>query len=387
MSPEALVEQLAEQHDAHLRWLRSRIHDRLAADEVEDVLQGAYARALTNLSAPRVGKPQFERPEQATAWLRTIALNIARDLVRERRGRSGAGRLPRPAPVGLDDFACAGLVADVDVEGEVLGAAQRESHRRAVFEAISRLDARHRQILQLRYGRDLPPATIMVLVGLDRRQWDGRHTRALKAFRRELARVTVTRECRQTRSLLKVSPAALLRDAGGAAGDHITSCLACAAFANAARFALSSLPLPLAIEAWRLDAVEVLARPTTDRLPAGGRGAVEPQSWVEAAAASPSPVVALSTAGGALATVAAVVLAGSAMGGWSQAGPEPPRAEASRAARATPAAGTRLAVHLTPRQTLERAARESGRRRARSVRRAEPRGRSSPWRPPGTDPR
>ena len=368
MSATALVEALAEHHDAHLRWLRGRTQGRLASDEAEDVLQAAYARAMGALSAAEAERPRFDGEDQATAWLRTIALNLAHDVVRHRRGRSGPGRVPRPPHVGLNDAACARLVADVDVEGEALDAAERESERRAVVEAVARLDDRHRQVLQLRYGRDLPPAAIMVLVGLDRRQWEGRHTRALKAFGRALARVSLTSDCRHTRTLLKASPASVLERGSRDAADHIASCLACSAFAEAARFAMSALPLPLVIEAWRLDAAEVLASPSPPPPPAGARTAVEPAAGGDAAAVGHAATSALAAAAGTVATVGAMFLAGLAGSGPSEETRQGARAGSSRP---TPQSGTRLAAHLTPRQALERAARENGRRRAESSRHGE----------------
>lgn len=364
MSPAAIVEELAEHHEAHLRWLRARLDGSLAADEVEDVLQSAYVRALAALSAPAPQRPQFARPAHAAGWLRTIALNQARDLLRERRGRPGGGRGSRPAHVGLDDSACTRLAADVDVEGEVLGALQRESHRSLVFEAITRLDARHRQILQLRYGRDLAPAAVMVLLGLDRRQWEGRHTRALKAFGRSLSRLQVSRECRQTRRLLRASPSALLASRDHAARDHVAACLACSAFSSVARFALASLPLPMAIEAWRLDAAEILAPPSPDRAPPSPAPApAGPAAVAESGSVGLAGANAWAGAAAVLAVAASMVLAG--LAGESSPGSTREEAPTSQPSSGLGAGqGARLADHSTGRQALERAAREAGRRHA-----------------------
>ena len=371
MSPQALVEQLAQKHDSHLRWLRARLAGRLAPDEFEDVLQAAYARALTSLSAPAGRRPHFAEPEQAVAWLRTVALNLAHDVARERHGRPGAGRASRPTPVALDEVAAGRLAADVDVEDEVLGVVEREAYRPLVLEAIAGLDPRHRQILQLRYGQDLGPAAVMVLVGLDRRQWDGRHTRALKAFGRALSRLQVSRECGRTRLLLRKTPGSLLRPEGEV-GEHIASCVSCAAFSTAARFAIVALPLPLAIEAWRLDALEVLSRPSASSRPVSEGPTTRPVDPATAAAGSaPSTTSGVATAG-ALAAAAALAVAGA----LAIAGPPadehrravPERAEPEVAAPREPAVdtsttGTRLAVHHTSRQALERSAREMARRR------------------------
>lgn len=374
MSSRALVVQLAEKHDAHLRWLRARLGGRLADDEFEDILQAAYARALTSLSAPPDKRPHFAEPEQAVAWLRTVALNVAHDVARERHGRPGPGRAPRPAPIALDELAAGQLVADVDVEDQVLAAVEREDHRPLVLEAIAGLDPRHRQILQLRYGRDLGPAAVMVLVGLDRRQWDGRHTRALKAFGRALARLQVSRDCGRTRSLLRRAPASLLKPEGEA-GDHIASCVSCAAFLTAARFAMVALPLPLAIEPWRLDALDVLSRPSSSARAAPDGATTVAVDAATTAGGAATPITGLAAtaaalaAAGALAVAGALALVGLAADGYGRGLPEraEPQATTQTPDVDTTKTGTRLAVHHTSRQALERSAREMARRRGEAA--------------------
>lgn len=375
MSSRTLVEQLAGQHDAHLRWLRIRLQGRLASDEIEDVLQAAYARALTALSGPDTQRPVFSGAVQEVAWLRRIALNHAYDVLRERHGRTGEERTPRPAPGSVDDGACAQLIADVDVESEVVEAVQRDAQRPLVLAAIARLDDRHRQILQLRYGQGLPPAAVMVLVGLDRRQWEGRHTRALKAFGRALARLPISGECRRTRTLLRTAPAALLERADGVADDHVASCLSCAAFSSAARFAMAGLPLPLAIEPWRLDAADVFSAPSPN--PACARAPAEAITSGTGALGSIGSLCAVLAASGALA------LAALANGSPPGASPEQTAPAASRpAAIAGDGRGARLAAHLTPRQALERRAREMARRRATARPRRSAGGSATDPRPP-----
>ena len=368
MSSHALVEQLAGQHDAHLRWLRARLRGRLAADEIEDVLQTAYARALTALSGPAARRPDFARAGQATAWLRRIALNHAYDVLRERHGRPGGDRTVRSAPASVDEIGARGLDVDVDVdvETEAVEAVQRDAHLPLIRAAIAQLDPRHRQILQLRYGQDLPAAAVMVLVGLDRRQWEGRHTRALKACGRALARLHVSGECRRTRMLLRTAPAALLEGAAGVAGDHVASCLPCAAFSSAARFAMAGLPLPVAIEAWRLDAVEVLYRPSAN--PAPPSASADPVAAVAATSASSGSIIVV------LAALGALAFAGSIAGGETRHSPQKAASAASGAAAMVGGReGARLASHLTPRQALGRRAREMARERAAAGRRRSPR--------------
>lgn len=239
-----LIQQLAAEHAEHLRWLRARMRGRLPADDAEDVLQAAYANALRSLRGSNASRPpQFATPDKATAWFRTIAGNLAIDDERRQRGRSGQRRdpeRPRPAPGTELPLVDAG----VDVEGDVLNAIERESHQPIIVRAIAALAPEHRQILQLRYGRDLEPAAIMLLENITRRQWDGRHDRALKAFARALARVQVNSECRRTRRLLRRSPAALLRPAAAApTRAHVETCLACGAFARSTHVRLARSPL------------------------------------------------------------------------------------------------------------------------------------------------
>ena len=91
VSAHGRLQSLAADHAGHLRWLRARLSGQLADDEIEDVLQCAYARALTALSAPASRRPHFATPTQAASWLRRIALNHAHDVARASRGRVRAG--------------------------------------------------------------------------------------------------------------------------------------------------------------------------------------------------------------------------------------------------------------------------------------------------------
>nr|MBA2644266.1 sigma-70 family RNA polymerase sigma factor [Solirubrobacterales bacterium] len=250
MTPENLLRQLAERHEQHLRWLRWRLGPGASPDDVEDILQGAYARALTALRRAD-DAPAFADAGRAQAWLRTIALNLALDIERQRRGRPRDGRERRLAQSSLDADGLRALPdTRVHIEDDVLESLERDARRPLIAGAIGSLDPTHRQILQLRYGRDLEPAAIMVLEGLNRRQWEGRHTRAVKALGRALARLHVSSECGQTRRLLRRSPTDLLGRGRTPASDHVASCVACGAFARSAQYALATLPLPMAIAAW-----------------------------------------------------------------------------------------------------------------------------------------
>lgn len=362
MTPEDLVRQLAEHHEQHLCWLRRRVRSTVAREDVEDVLQGAYGRALSALRDPE-GALAFDDLERAEAWLRTIALNLALDLGRQRRGRLREGRERRLDPVSLEADGFPPLAdAGVHLEDDVLESLERDARRRVIADAIAALDPKHRQILQLRYGRDLDPAAIMVLEGLNRRQWEGRHTRAVKALGRALARLQVSAECGRTRRLLRRRPGALLGPAHTPATDHVASCVACGAFARSAQFSLATLPLPMAIAAWRYDAAERLLRPrSADAADARGGDPAAPLS--DLARAAGVKLVAVATAG-------AVGLSALVAGERMDAGAADAGADTSTPVRATRDAGLNLAAHETPAQALARSAREMARRRAQARRTA-----------------
>lgn len=363
-----LIEQLARDHHEHLTWLQRRLAGRLAPDEIEDILQAAYAKALIALADSGETAPTFESDDHARAWLRTIAANLATDVDRQRHGRRPSERAARPRHVPLDAPGGPLALHDVlvDVEDDVLAAVERERLQPSVSRAIDALKPEHQQILKLRYGDDLEPPAIMLLEGINRRQWEGRHTRALKAFARALAKLHVSAECGQTRRLLRRDPATLLRPGTGRERDHVDSCVACAAFARSAQLTLATMPLPLPIEAWRY---EILDYFDAGRAPGSRtRQAVRQSTSGSSRAGTVAGKLAV------LAGSAALVIAGlAAVDGLPRMGDHSPRAaEQERSADLGSANddATGWATHDTPRRALERSAREMARRRARAARSA-----------------
>jgi RNA polymerase sigma factor (sigma-70 family) len=354
-----LIERLAADHQEHLVWLRRRMRGRLAPDEAEDMLQAAYAKALRALQASRVdGGLDFGSVEEAGAWLRTIAVNLAIDDDRRRHGRVGPARPDTMRPRLVAEHERLAVDAGVDVEDHVVGVVAREADQRLVARALTTLAPEHRQILQLRYGWSLEPGAIMLLERISRRQWDGRHTRAVKALVRALARLHLTAECRQTRGLLRRSPAALLQRGGdgSAARAHVDACLACGAFARCTQAALAVAPLPLPIEEWRFEILEYFGRPVRPpSAPADGGGHA-----VGASGTSGASAVA------ALALVAASLAAAGGLIGLERAG----RSSSDGSSNVDPGAdvrrggSTRWADHATGRQALERSLRGLSVRRA-----------------------
>lgn len=373
MTPEDLVRQLAEHHGQHIRWLRRRLGSAVAIEDVEDVLQGAYGRALTALRGAE-GAPSFDDPRRADAWLRTIAFNLALDLTRHRRGRLCEDSEQRLTPASIDaDDGLSLADARVHLEDDVLESLERDARRQLIADAIGALDVKHRQILQLRYGRDLDPAAIMVLEGLSRRQWEGRHTRAVKAFGRALGRLQVSSECGRTRRMLRRNPRDLLGHGRAPRTDHLATCVACGAFARSAQFAMATLPLPLAIAAWRYEAADRLVRPRPTNSCSSGGG--DPGSqWAELARAAGVKLAAAATASavGMFAVVAGV---------GTDAGAANADAEPRASLRPALDSKMALAAHETPAQALERSARDMARHRARARRAG-----TSSGTPPGARP-
>lgn len=88
------LDRLAADHDAHLRWLAGRFPASLTAEDREDVLQEAYARALQAFAS--ASPPSFSGADARRAWLRRLAGNAAVDALRARHGRRRTTAAPEP---------------------------------------------------------------------------------------------------------------------------------------------------------------------------------------------------------------------------------------------------------------------------------------------------
>ncbi|HZB49599.1 MAG TPA: sigma-70 family RNA polymerase sigma factor [Mycobacteriales bacterium] len=112
----------------------------LTADlaEAQDAVQEAFTRALAR---PRA----FERLDNPEAWLRVVALNVARRRLRRRAHLDRLLRRPAPGPVTPD-----GLSAD----------------HVALVAALRRLPAPQRESVALHHLADLPVAEVAELTGV-----------------------------------------------------------------------------------------------------------------------------------------------------------------------------------------------------------------------------
>ncbi|WP_435770797.1 sigma-70 family RNA polymerase sigma factor [Nocardioides sp. SYSU DS0651] len=107
--------------------------------EAEEVVAEAFARAVASRRA-------FERLERPEAWLRTVAVNVAR--TRRRRAAMADRLLRRTTP--------AGPRRDVDLSEQ----------RLLVVAALRALPASQREALALHYLADLPVAEVAETLGV-----------------------------------------------------------------------------------------------------------------------------------------------------------------------------------------------------------------------------
>jgi len=138
--------------------LRAYFACRARADEADDLLQECFLRAMRSWNG-------FAGRGRCEGWLWRIAVRTAADAFR-RRG-------PRPAalPDGFDPPAADGAGRDASTEAE------------AVWAAVERRDADHREVMALRFAADLSYAAIADALGVPVGTVRSRLHRAIAAVR------------------------------------------------------------------------------------------------------------------------------------------------------------------------------------------------------------
>lgn len=139
------------------------------AQSAEEVLSETFARAIERLDGYE------DRGGSIWSWLVTIARNRAQDLHRARerdgRGRASFESLLAPLLDGHEE------VRDAALDGERL--------RGAVTKVLSRLNARYRRALELRFFEERERTECAALMGVKLGTFDVLLLRALRAFRAE----------------------------------------------------------------------------------------------------------------------------------------------------------------------------------------------------------
>jgi RNA polymerase sigma-70 factor (ECF subfamily) len=135
---------LVERHYAALRATLIR-YGGARPDEVEDLLQETFLRALTAMG-------RFENRGHLRAWLFRIALNLTRDA--RKRERRVFTAFDAATLADVPDFAA-------DPERTVLGRLDGET----LQAALARLPESHREVLVLRFYADLPVEEVARIMG------------------------------------------------------------------------------------------------------------------------------------------------------------------------------------------------------------------------------
>jgi RNA polymerase sigma factor (sigma-70 family) len=324
---------LAAENDQHLRFLQFKFGASLSDEDLADILQEAHVDAIAALHGER--PPTFPDWARAVAWFRRVCANTAIDAIRRRDGRRASERTTRPTLVSLDGLTettrepDGALIIEDPLEALAAASLSEDLHH-AIVEALRRLDDRDARLLQWRYADELEPEAIMRLEGLSRyKQYEGRHTRAVKALGRTVAGLMLHVSCRETRAIMRRRPDALLQPTDGGVQAHIETCLACRAFRLQLRGALAAIPLSPAALGAKLLLTHTQPAATT----AAGPTSAAPASAAPWHAALAQPKLA--------AVVAAATLAVGAITTASAGDSDP----GSRAAHTQPAAPSTARSH------------------------------------------
>ncbi len=132
-------------------------------DLVQDLLQESWAKVLEDIHDYRGGSP-------ACAWVRAIVFHLAIDAFRSKA---------REVPI-LPEY----QAKDPDPDPEAL--ARQEQMLRLLREIVVRLPQVYRQVLELRYGRDLSPDETAAQLHISRTNVNTRLNRAATLVRRHL---------------------------------------------------------------------------------------------------------------------------------------------------------------------------------------------------------
>lgn len=138
------IETLVQDYRAYIhRLCLSILND---ADEAEDVTQETFVAAL-------MGMAQFRGDAHIRTWLASIAINLCRDFLRKRKSRQTLHTVLQTLHL---------LTPSPQPEDTCL---QNETQSQ-LWEAVNRLDEKHRLPVILHYAHNLPTAEIAQILNL-----------------------------------------------------------------------------------------------------------------------------------------------------------------------------------------------------------------------------
>jgi len=139
----------------------------------EDLVQEVFLAALGSLD-------KFRGDSQLYTWLRSIALHKINDFYRHQ------AREPKPEKV-TPDFNAIMLQQTGDNEPATFTMLESEELRQSVHQALAGLPQDYKQVLVLKYIKDMPVLTISQIMGRSPKSVEGLLSRARKAMRDNLA--------------------------------------------------------------------------------------------------------------------------------------------------------------------------------------------------------
>jgi RNA polymerase sigma-70 factor, ECF subfamily len=166
---------MEEFYDIYRNRLYSLVLEQVDRDEAaaEDLVQEVFLAALGSLDG-------FRGDSQLYTWLRSIALHKIKDFYRYQ------ARQLKPEKV-TPDFNAIMLQQTGDNEPATFTMLESEELRQSVHRALAGLPQDYRQVLVLKYIKDMPVLTISQIMGRSPKSVEGLLSRARKAMRDNLA--------------------------------------------------------------------------------------------------------------------------------------------------------------------------------------------------------
>lgn len=168
-SAEELGRRVEENLDWLRGWMRSRVRDR---DAVDDLCQDAFLKALRSSKS-------LKDPARFSSWLFRIAVNTLRDYLRSQKRRRARERFTGEE-AELDRAASTAAQEPADA------AASRKETADRILSAIDSLPAKLREPILLRHSRALPYAKIAEILGITETAVQVRIFRAREKLRAKL---------------------------------------------------------------------------------------------------------------------------------------------------------------------------------------------------------